>query len=226
MKPLHSSAHCGVNTRHSERVYLKAVRKKGETPLKLRGPPFSIPSNRLSGEADCCLYDPAHPLLVVVLGAGAGFSRASPGSFHTRVSCLTPRSSRTQGIILSTANSKSQTHNFLSQPPSIDSAQSTPRPPLRLAIVAFLSRAPIPLFSCFSCRAKAVAMAEDANPAASRINSVPRNTPSADAAPNASTSPHTERDEQADVKPENALAGGYSMLRLPSHVNSFPLFYL
>ncbi|EDN06145.1 conserved hypothetical protein [Histoplasma mississippiense (nom. inval.)] len=49
-------------------------------------------------------------------------------------------------------------------------------------------------------------MAEDANPAASRINSVPRNTPSADAAPNASTSPHTERDEQADVKPENALA--------------------
>ncbi|KAG5300977.1 PWWP domain-containing protein [Histoplasma ohiense] len=50
-------------------------------------------------------------------------------------------------------------------------------------------------------------MAEDANPAASRINSAPRNTPSADAAPNDSASPHTERDEQADVKPENALAG-------------------
>lgn len=43
MKPLHSSAHCGVNTRHSERVYLKAVRKKGEPPLKLRGPPFQYP---------------------------------------------------------------------------------------------------------------------------------------------------------------------------------------
>ncbi|EEQ84780.1 PWWP domain-containing protein [Blastomyces dermatitidis ER-3] len=51
-------------------------------------------------------------------------------------------------------------------------------------------------------------MAEDANPAASRGDSVPETTPSANAAPNTPGSPRPEKDEQADVKkPEDASAG-------------------
>ncbi|PGG97023.1 hypothetical protein GX51_07522 [Blastomyces parvus] len=50
-------------------------------------------------------------------------------------------------------------------------------------------------------------MAEDANPAASRGDSVPETTPSAVAAPITPGSPRPEKDEQAaDVKPEDASA--------------------
>ncbi|OJD14881.1 hypothetical protein AJ78_04828 [Emergomyces pasteurianus Ep9510] len=50
-------------------------------------------------------------------------------------------------------------------------------------------------------------MAEDANPAASRGDTVPENTASADAAPKLPGSPRPEKDGQADVKPEDASAG-------------------
>ncbi|KLJ12292.1 hypothetical protein EMPG_12635 [Blastomyces silverae] len=50
-------------------------------------------------------------------------------------------------------------------------------------------------------------MAEDANPAASRGDSGPETTPSANVAPDTPGSPRPENDEQADVKPEDASAG-------------------
>ncbi|KKZ65044.1 hypothetical protein EMCG_09067 [[Emmonsia] crescens] len=53
-------------------------------------------------------------------------------------------------------------------------------------------------------------MAEDANPAASRGDSVSENTPSADAAPKATESPRPEKDEQSDVKPKDASADASS----------------
>ncbi|OAX80271.1 hypothetical protein ACJ72_05395 [Emergomyces africanus] len=50
-------------------------------------------------------------------------------------------------------------------------------------------------------------MAEDANPAVSRGDSVPENTASADAAPKPPVSPRPENDGQGDVKPDDASTG-------------------
>ncbi|OJD09934.1 hypothetical protein ACJ73_10010 [Blastomyces percursus] len=47
-------------------------------------------------------------------------------------------------------------------------------------------------------------MAEDANPAASRGDSAPETTTSANAAPNTPGSPRPDKDEQANIKPEDA----------------------